>query len=205
MSTTSSVGIIGAGPVARGLAEVLGKAGYFVRVSSRTPKPSGRSSGPAVVSFVEAAEADIIIFAVLHSASRGLAQLLAPQLAGKLVVDVDNAWRPGHYELAGLSESLTEGQWMANLLPEARVVRAFSHINWELFGRGLERPGYWGAGYAADDTRSIDEIEGLISDTGFVPVRVGTLAGSASIDLGGVLWSTLLQARHTEVLVQNAA
>jgi predicted dinucleotide-binding enzyme len=196
VTTSDSIGIVGGGPVALALANVLGRAGYHVVVSSRTQR-AGRSSDVDVVSFEEAATRDIVFFAVRHDASRELALRLAPLLEGKLVVDVDNAWLPGHYEAAGLSATLTEGQWMANLLPRSRIARAFSHIDWDLFGRGLARPGYWGAGYAADGPQSEAEVRAIIESVGFVPVSAGTLPESAGVDVDGVLWSRLYPAAET--------
>jgi len=150
---------------------MLTKAGYSAVASSRSPR-SVRIDVP-VLSFAQAAERDIVFFAVLHSASRELALTLRPRLVGKLVVDVDNAWIPGHYALAKLSSSITEGQWMANLLPQSRVVRAFSHIDWDLFDRGLARPGYWGAGYAADDPQSDAEIRVILQRVTLVAITAG--------------------------------
>ncbi|MFB2598674.1 NADPH-dependent F420 reductase [Herbiconiux sp. P17] len=200
-----SIGIIGAGPVALALAEIFSAAGHPVTVSSRRPEPTARvtSAGVPVVSFEEASEAEIVVFAVLHSASRELALRLAPRMMGKLVIDVDNAWLPGHYELAGLSADLTEGQWMADLLPQSRVARAFSHIDWNLFARGLARPGYWGAGYAADDATTKSEMEHLIRGVGFVPVSAGSLAASAALDVDGALWSRLLPADRTKQILAS--
>jgi predicted dinucleotide-binding enzyme len=201
LTTSRSIGIVGAGPVALSLAEVLRRAGYATVVSSRTEHQT-RDGETAVVSFTAAAEMDIVFFAVRHDASRGLAERLRPLLRGKLVVDVDNAWLPGHYERAGLSSDLTEGQWMANLLPDSRVVRAFSHIDWNLFDRGLARPAYWGAGYAADDPESDAEIREILEKVGFVPVSAGSLAESAGVDVDGVLWSRLLPAAQTEAALR---
>lgn len=197
-----SVGFIGAGPVARSLAVVLQRVGYPTVVSSREPARAA-INGVRTVAFADAADRDIVFFAVLHSASKELARKLAPQLAGKLVVDVDNAWLPGHYEAAGLSDTVTEGRWLAALLPESRVVRAFSHINWGLFDRGLAEPNRWAAGYAADDIDSDLEIRALIKDLGFVPVSAGKLDDSAGLDAGGVLWSRLLSPEDTEDALQH--
>jgi predicted dinucleotide-binding enzyme len=196
VSTSDSIGFIGGGPVALALAAVLMRAGYPVVVSSRT-KRRAPNSDTQVVSFEEAAGKDIVFFAVRHDASRELATRLSPLLEGKLVVDVDNAWLPGHYEAAGLSSTLTEGQWMANLLPKSRIARAFSHIDWDLFDRGLSRPGYWGAGYTADGPTSDAEIRTIVESVGFVPVSAGTLDESAGVDVDGVLWSRLYPAAET--------
>jgi 8-hydroxy-5-deazaflavin:NADPH oxidoreductase len=196
-----TIGLIGAGPVARSLAAVLQRVGYRTVVSSRTPSHS-RSQQLQTVSFEEAAGKDVVFFAVLHSASRELALALAPQLEGKLVVDVDNAWLPGHYEAAGLSETITEGRWFANLLPASRVARAFSHIDWNLFDRGLADPHRWGAGYAVDDVDTELELRVIIKDMGFVPVSAGRLDESFSLDAGGALWSRLLTAEDTQAALR---
>ncbi len=82
---------------------------------------------------------------------------------------------------------------MANILPDTRVVRAFSHIDWDLLvPSAVNEPGKWAAGYAADDEDAAQTVESLIVDMGYVPVRVGRLAESASLDPGGVLWPSLL-------------
>jgi predicted dinucleotide-binding enzyme len=202
VSTSDSIGIVGGGPVALALAAVLRRAGYPVVVSSRT-KRSAPDSDIQVVSFEEAARKDIAFFALRHDASRDLATALRPLLDGKLVVDVDNAWLPGHYQRAGLSATLTEGQWMARLLPNSRVVRAFSHIDWDLFDRGFSRPGYWGAGYSADEPQSDLEIRTIIESVGFVPVSAGSLSRSAGVDVDGALWSRLLPAAETEAALDR--
>jgi predicted dinucleotide-binding enzyme len=90
-----SVGVLGSGPVGRGIATLLARAGYRVTLGTRHPDADGLSELPAVVAigpFKEAARADIVFLAVVHLASRDLVRSLSAELAGKVLVDADNAW-----------------------------------------------------------------------------------------------------------------
>ena len=190
------IGVLGSGPVGRGVATLLARAGYKVTLGTRHPDALVLLELPVTVTigtFDEAAEADVVFLAVVHSASRALVESLAEQLAGKILVDADNEWARQHYAATGLSDSLTEGSWMASLLPGSSVVRAFSHIDWDLLvTRATDEPGVWAVGYASDGDDVDKVVEVLIRDMGYVPVKVGSLAESAPIDPGGVLWPRML-------------
>lgn len=205
MKHLPSIGVLGSGPVGRGLATLLARADYSVTLGTRHPDAQVLSELPPTVTvggFREAARADIVFLAVIHSASRKLVKSLEWQLVGKILVDADNAWIREHYSAAGLSDSLTEGSWMANLLPDTTVVRAFSHIDWNLLvTRAIEQPGIWAVGYASDNASADERVEVLIGDMGYVPVRVGSLADSAPIDPGGVLWPKLLRPQAMRALL----
>jgi predicted dinucleotide-binding enzyme len=202
-----SIGVLGSGPVGRGIATLLARASYNVTLGTRHPEAEGLSELPSSVTiagFRDAAEADIVFLAVLHSASRELVTSLKSRLAGKILVDADNASIREHYPAAGLSDSVTEGSWMASLLPDTFVVRAFSHIDWNLLvPRALNEPGRWAVGYASDDADVDETTEMLIRDTGYVPVKVGSLAESAPIDPGGVLWPRLLSPAKMRALLHH--
>jgi predicted dinucleotide-binding enzyme len=191
-----SIGVLGSGPVGRGVAALLARAGYKVTLGTRHPDALALSELPSTVTigtFDEAANAGVVFLAVVHSASSELVKSLEKQLIGKILIDADNAWARQHYAATGLSDSLTEGSWMATLLPDSCVVRAFSHIDWDLLvTRATDEPGRWAAGYASDGGDVDKVVEVLIWDMGYVPVKVGSLAESASIDPGGVLWPRIL-------------
>ena len=133
--------------------------------------------------FDEAAEADVVFLAVVHSASRSLVESLEERLAGKILVDADNEWARWHYAATGLSDSLTEGSWMASLLPGSAVVALlFLHIDWDLLvTRATDEPGVWAVGYASDDDHVDRLVETLIRDMGYnVLGQVGSLAESGA-------------------------
>ena len=182
MSSSKSlptIGVLGTGPVGQGLAELLSRADYTVSVGTRDPDSAKLDRLPLSVrrtTFVKAAQADCVFLAVLHSASRDLVTSLALHLTGKLLVDTDNAWLPGDALAAGLTGGVTEGSWMARLLPGVRVTRAFSHIDWDkLVPAATHQPDTWAVGYAADDPSAAQELEALIRALRYVPYRIGNL------------------------------
>jgi putative enoyl reductase mmyQ len=94
-----------------------------------------------------------------------------------------------------LPEGRTEGQWMADMLPDSVVVRAFSHTQEELLvSRAGKNPGVWAVGYATDALEERPRIESLLEATGYVPVFVGTLAESSLLDPGGSVFPHLFTA-----------
>jgi predicted dinucleotide-binding enzyme len=186
-----SVGVLGSGPVGRGLATLAAGAGYRVHLGTRRPAATKLSELPlsvSVGSFEEAGACDVVFLAVVHRASRDLVTRLESTLAGRIVIDADNAWLPGDREAAGLSTDLTEGRWMSELLPDSRIVRAFSHVDWDLLvPSGLDTPGTYAAPYTVDDVDVGLAVEPLVFDMGYVPIRIGDLDDPA-IDIGGALW-----------------
>jgi predicted dinucleotide-binding enzyme len=203
-----SVGIIGSGPVGIGLATLLALADRNVTIGTAHPsKPALRRLNPSVrvASFADAAEAETVVLSVRHGALRAVVADVGLKLAGKVVVDTTNAWIPADRASAKFSPTMTQGQWCARLLPDSQVARAYSHIDWDLLvPRALSEPGKWGAGYACDSVDAEHVVEQMIRDTGYVPVRVGTLALSADLDVGGAFFSRLLPADHMKQLIGDA-
>ena len=155
--------------------------------------------------FTVAARAECVFLSVLHSASRDLVTSLIHDLAGKLLIDTDNAWLPGDAQAAGSGGSLTEGSWTAKLLPATIITRAFSHIDWDkLVPAATHQPDTWAVGYAADDQYASNQVETLIRATHYVPYRVGNLAQSAPIDVGGILWPGLFTPTDMHALLSSA-
>jgi predicted dinucleotide-binding enzyme len=57
-----------------------------------------------------------------------------------------------------------------------------------LVSRGTKMPGLFAVAIAGDDPIAKSAVADLVTDTGFVPVDIGTLAESAPLDPGGVLF-----------------
>jgi predicted dinucleotide-binding enzyme len=193
--TAPSIGIIGSGPMGRGFAALLSQAGYAVTLGTRRPHAPELQELPDTVSigsFRDAAElGEFIFLAIVHSATRALLTEFADVLAGKTLVSCNNAWLPEDYEAAGLSDSLTEGSWMAGIVPGTHVVRAFTHMDWQYLVSKHSHPPIYAVSYAVDDPDSEAIIVRLITDMGFEPYRIGTLAESAPLDVDGALWHYL--------------
>jgi predicted dinucleotide-binding enzyme len=179
----------------RGFATLLAQAGYTVTLGTRRPGAPELLELPETVTvgtFRDAAErGDVVFIAIVHSATRHLLTELRDVLAGKTLISSNNAWIPEDYEAAGLSESLTEGSWMASIVPATHVVRAFTHMDWQYLVSKHSQPPTYAVSYAVDDPGSEATVVQLISDMGFEPFRIGTHAESAPLDVDGALWHYL--------------
>jgi 8-hydroxy-5-deazaflavin:NADPH oxidoreductase len=194
VSPKPTVGVIGSGPMGRGFAVLLSRAGYDVLLGTSHPDAPALAELPKAVhvgAFRDAAHRDVVFISIAHGATKRVLDDLRDDLAGKTLISSNNAWRPEDYRAAGLSPSITEGSWMAGLVPASHVVRAFSHIDWEYLVPKSSHPAVYAVSYAADDDASEQTVRELISAMGYVPYRVGTLAESAPLDIGGALWHYL--------------
>jgi len=137
METNTSIGIIGGtGPQGRGLAVRWAVAGLRVTLGSRD---AGRAAGVAAdlgngvtgaTNADCAAGSDVVVVTVPWDAHAPTLRELAPQLAGKVVIDSVNPLgfdKQGPYAL-----DVPEGsaaQQAARLLPESTVTAAFHHVS----------------------------------------------------------------------------
>jgi predicted dinucleotide-binding enzyme len=203
-----SVGVLGSGPLGRGISTLLGSAGYQVHLGTRRPAAIALAGLPEAVkigSIELAARSEIVFLAVMHQASRGLVSRLETMLEGKILIDCDNAWLPADYEAAGLSPSLTEGRWMSQLLPGSTIVRAFNQVDWDLLvPGGLEHPGRFAAPYTTDSAHAAGSVDPLIFDMGYVPSYIGGLDESA-LDVGGFLWPGLYTPEQLREVLDSRA
>ena len=123
----------------------------------------------------EAAVADLVVLAVGWPQVPDVAAQLPP-LDGTVVIDATNQFDspPPNVKFADLG-GLTGSEYVASLLPGARVVKAFN----ALFAQ-----------FIAPDPRheAKNTVMGLASQFGFAPVDLGTLReGGRLIQLGGPL------------------
>ncbi|MQY11088.1 hypothetical protein SRB5_12020 [Streptomyces sp. RB5] len=182
------IGILGAGRMGRGLAELLGKAGHEVVVGSRMP---GRSSFPAVSLNHAITRSEVVFIALPHTAIEPNAELLATVTPDTVVVDLANGVRVEDGRIRSVLER-PHGRWVADLLPQARVVRAFTHVPDELLvSRAVRQPNTWAIAVAADDAGALAIVSELVRSAGYVPVPVGDLNHSAVLDPGGPLFPNM--------------
>jgi predicted dinucleotide-binding enzyme len=179
----TTLGIIGAGNIGSQLARLGVAHGYDVVVSnSRGPATleglvaelgdHARAALPA-----EAAEAgDLVIVTIpLHQ----IDTLPLAELAGKLVIDTNNYYpeRDGAIETLD-DETTTTAELLQDLVPDARVVKAFNHI----YAADLTTDGL-PAGtedrralvIAGNDPEARDRVTALLDDFGFDTVDLGPL------------------------------
>jgi 8-hydroxy-5-deazaflavin:NADPH oxidoreductase len=196
------IAIIGAGLIGSALAGHLILAGNNVTIGTRrpdafTPPDYQREDIDYRVRTIEEAldGAEVAILAIPNAAVAPFAEVYRDRLAGAIIIDPSNPFLRHDDGVMTVKDlgGKTSGTVTAELFPKSSVARAFSHQLAEtLWLRGRRQPGRWGIGYAADDNGAACVTAEIINQTGFVPVRVGTLAYSAAIDPGGVLFPGLL-------------
>jgi predicted dinucleotide-binding enzyme len=196
------IAVVGSGLIGSALAGYLILAGNTVTIGARrpeafTPPDYQRENIDYHVCTVDAAidGAEVTILAIPNAAVAGFADQYRDRLAGVTIIDPSNPflWREGGVMTIKDLGGETSATVTAKLFPRSSVARAFSHQLAEtLWLRGRREPGTWAIGYAADDSDTANATADIITQTGFVPVPVGTLAQSASIDPGGVLFPGLL-------------
>ena len=136
-------------------------------------------------------EADIIIMAVWFDAIKELLYEYEAVLQGKIIVDPSNPIAPdGKGGFAKkISQNESAGQLNAELLPkDAKLVKALGTLSAaSLAGASNQKPEPAVLFYATDDTSINGEIEELIRDTGFEPLRIGGIDQSIRIEVFGDL------------------
>ncbi|MEV3889350.1 NAD(P)-binding domain-containing protein [Streptomyces griseoincarnatus] len=189
------IGMLGAGTLAQALARHAIRQGHEVVLSnSRGPAsmtPLVRELGPLARAGTpaEAAAADLVVLAVGWPRVPEVAASL-PHLDGTVVIDATNQFAslPPNPRIADLGD-LTGSEYVASLLPGARVVKAFN----ALFAQYIAADPRHAAGrqvlfLAGDDPDAKRTVERLADSFGFAPVDLGPLReGGRLIQLGGPL------------------
>ncbi len=176
------IGIVGSGRVGGTLGGVWAKAGHEVMLSSRDIEhdrslaakigPNARAGTPREA----AAFGDVVMIAVPYRALPEVGKDLADLIRGKVVIDTCNPVVGRDGEIASWARERGAGLASAELLPGARIVRAFNAIGYAQMGLAHEKPGRVGMPIAGDDEQAIALASRLVRDIGFEPVLIGGLA-----------------------------
>lgn len=176
------IGIVGSGNVGSAIGGVWVKAGHDVMFASRhiehDKKLAGRlgSHAHAGTPREAAAFGEVLMISVPYRALPDVGKELGGLLKGKIVIDTCNpfTWRDG--DIATWAREKGAGLASAELLPGARIVRAFNAIGAARMGAAHEAPGRVGMPIAGDDAEAIATVSRLIREIGYDPVLIGGLA-----------------------------
>ena len=187
------IAIIGAGSVGGGLGAALVAVGHSVVFGVRDPESQkclaalAAAPGSSAALPAEAvAGADVIAIALRPDA---IADTLVglPSLAGRVVIDAMN-------RLAG-DPARSTSQDLADLLPGARIVKAFNTIGFENLATARERVIPAAMFVAGDDDEAKSVVLGIAAELGFRPEDVGPLANAKPLEGMVKVWLALAQ-RH---------
>ncbi|WP_062378838.1 NADPH-dependent F420 reductase [Demequina pelophila] len=186
----TTIGIIGSGNIGSNVARAAIAAGYDVLLSnSRGPETLADlieelgARAEAVQPAQAAAEADLVLVAV---PLRAIRDLPLDALAGKVVMDANNYYpqRDGRIAALDANESTTS-QLLQDLIPAARVVKAFNHIYArEIPTTGLPAgdPERRALAIAGGDDAAKALVASFLDSLGFDAVDLGPLSESWRVE-----------------------
>jgi predicted dinucleotide-binding enzyme len=166
------IGIIGSGKVGSALGAVWVKAGHEVMFSSRHLEHDQALAGTP---HEAAAFGEVLIISVPYRALPDIGKDLADLIKGKVVIDTCNPYLQRDGEIAESAREKGAGLATAELLPGARIVRAFNAIGAAKMGSAYRKPGRVGMPIAGDDSQAVEVASSLIREIGYVPVLIGGL------------------------------
>ena len=197
MTQKLKVAVIGLGNIGTVVATNLVKGNRSIIVADRTlakanelSKKLGALAQPKEIS--EALrEADIIVMSIWFDAIKEFFKTYATELQGKIIVDPSNAIAPD--EKGGFKKIIdpdqSSGQILSALLPtDAKLAKALGTLGVaSLASAAFQQPERAVQFYATDDTSINQQIEELIRDNGFEPIRIGGIEKSIRIEVFGDL------------------
>ena len=176
------IGTIGSGRIGSTLGALWLKAGHEIMFSSldleHDKALAARLGGKARAGTTREAAAfgEVLMIAVPYSALPQLGRDLADLLRGKVVIDVSNPIPGRDGEIATWAREKGAGLASAELLPGARLVRAFNAIGSSRLSEAAQRQGErTGMPIAGDDASAIAVASRLVREIGLEPVLVGSL------------------------------
>jgi predicted dinucleotide-binding enzyme len=199
------IGIIGSGHIGATAARLFVDAGHEVALAnSRTPESLkevvaevGERARAATVEGA-ASFGEVVLVAIPFQRYR---KLPAGPLRGKVVIDAMNYYpsRDGNFPELD-SDATTSSELLAAHLPDARVVKAFNTMQWQLLrdrGKMDTRDGRLVLFVAGDDGEAKATTARLIEEIGFAAVDTGSLGeGGRRQQAGSPIYTELGRRRR---------
>ena len=181
--------IFGGGPLAQPIAGLAERAGHTVRWSDETPVPPYNDE-----------LLDLVILAGSRSGVEAdLANISGESLQSLIVVD---AITPTANEVDGCSPETplsigAESAWIATMIPEPRIVRAFASVPVDAFaallaGSASDAATRLAVPLAGDDGDAKALVGAFMREIGVEPFDLGALRSAEVLDPGGPLWGKAL-------------
>jgi predicted dinucleotide-binding enzyme len=191
----SNIAIIGFGPIGKALAKAFIRKGIKVSVATtRDPESFAAEAagiGPTIIptTLADAIKADIIFLAVRFGSHPDVAKA-PPNWAGKIIVDVTNAYGVPPEHLGGQPSA----QLVAQAFAGAKLVKGFNHLGAAILGQDPAVHGGKRVVFlSSDDEVATAAIAALAETLGFAPVNLGGLSeGGLLVQAQGNSWGKLI-------------
>ncbi|XP_015279626.1 PREDICTED: metalloreductase STEAP4 [Gekko japonicus] len=170
-----TVCIFGTGDFGRSLGHKMMQCGYTIVYGSRNPENSKLiPQGATVLSHAEAAETSDIIILAIHRLYYDFLGKLKETLGGKVLVDVSNNLKINQYPE-------TNAEYLAQLLPESKVVKAFNTVSaWALQSGALDASRQ--VFVCGNDSKSKEKVMDIVRSLGLTPLDKGSLLAAKEIE-----------------------
>jgi 8-hydroxy-5-deazaflavin:NADPH oxidoreductase len=200
MAAKPTLAVIGGtGPLGSGLARRFARAGYAIVIGSRSleranataaalPSPAARGAANGAAALA----GDIVIITVPWASHAQILEELAPQLAGKLVIDATVPLVPPHVARVQMPPEGSAALAAQQRLPGARVVAAFHNVAAHKLQK--EDPIDCDVLVFGDARADRDRVAQLIEAIGLKAVHAGPLANSVAAE---ALTSVLIGINRT--------
>ena len=193
-----STAIIGSGQLGSVIARALASGGEKLRIASAdiaSARALASEIGQAATVAADNADAlrgtEVVVLALRFTVLESVISSLAGPLADKVVIVPSN---PVTLDAQGnvvrvLPDGQTSGEVVSGWLPAtARLAMTFGTMRADLFESSRHRtPDPAVLFYASDEASAEAEVERLIHVAGFEPVRIGGVAQSSRLEVGGDL------------------
>ena len=191
---------LGSGNVGATLADHLQRLGHEVTLAARDPQSDSIQKALAhnpqlqVMGLSDAvAQADVVFLTTPFQANQAVLEQVAPQLAGKVLVDCTNPVGAGLVH--GLNSVQAGSEYVQSLVPSARVVKAFSIYGYENFAYGAlndlsHQPVMMLCG---EDAQAKSVVAQLSTAMGWEPLDVGGLAQAVHLEHMTLLWVRMVR------------
>ncbi|MFP3854625.1 MAG: NADPH-dependent F420 reductase [Anaerolineales bacterium] len=186
-----NIAVLGSGNIGGTMGRIWAEAGHAVRFGVRDPEAKGAALGERFsefdVTFQPVGEAvgegEVVLLAVPPSAVSGIAAEHGAILDDRIILDATN-----DFSAEDMSGYLT----LKNHASRAKVFRVFNSLGWENFANpefdGIRADHFY---CGPEDKSALTIVEGLITDVGLRPIRIGTLEKRHLLDNMTRLWATL--------------
>jgi predicted dinucleotide-binding enzyme len=175
--------IVGSGHMARGIGTRLVAGGHQVRIAARNHDAArtlaaeldGDATGEPIGRL---GAASVVVLALPYPATRMVAEQLAGELVGRVLVDIANPVNIGTFDDLVTPPGVSAAEQVAKAVPGAKVVKAFNNT----FAANLTAGGPLDVFIAGDDETACDQVAALTADGGMRPILVGGLRHAYTLE-----------------------
>jgi hypothetical protein len=194
------IAFIGIGNVGSALADHLARLGHSVTIAARDARSeSVRKAVAKNPSLVvrppkeAVADAEVVFLATPFQANEEALKAVASELKGRILVDCTNPVGPGL--IHGLKSEISGSEFVQNLVPQAKVVKAFTIYGLENFENSAY-PDYNVKPvmmYCGQDAAAKKTVNELIAQLGWEPLDVGGLEQALHLEHMTLLWVRMVR------------